>query len=155
MRRVTVFRPVLIALAGAVLALALTGCQPTVSTRGNLISDVKLAKIQPGVSSKYEVAAVWGPPSSIAAFDPNTWFYIGQTTEEMGIFKHETVKSRIIKVTFDENEVVTDISEAEDAQDIRVVNRRTPTAGKEPGVMKQFLGNLGKFNSPPRSSIPQ
>lgn len=135
--------------SAAFLLLLTAGCTPTVATRGNMISDVKLQKIQPVISSRADVEQAWGPPTSVAPFDQNVWYYIGETTAQEGIFAPEVEKRRMIRVSFDQSDMVTEISEIspDQGRDIAVVERKTPTAGKEFTVLQQFVGNIGKYNT--------
>ncbi len=136
--------------ASALFALLLgSGCAPTVVTRGNMISDVKMQKIQPVTSSRADVEQAWGPPTSVAPFDQNTWYYIGETTTQEGIFAPEVEKRKMIRVTFDQNDMITDIAEIspDQGRNIEIVERKTPTAGKDFTVLQQFIGNLGKYNT--------
>jgi outer membrane protein assembly factor BamE (lipoprotein component of BamABCDE complex) len=132
---------------------SLTACTPTIETRGNLISEYKQEQIEPAASTRYDVIQKWGPPTLVAPFDKKTWYYVGKTTESMGIFKHETIKQQIIKIKFDENDVVADMItiDPNNAKDIEFVERSTSTAGKEFTVLQQLIGNLGRFNGIPQS----
>jgi outer membrane protein assembly factor BamE (lipoprotein component of BamABCDE complex) len=126
----------------------LSACTPTVTTRGNLLSDTKLALVQPS-TAKSEVERLWGPPTLTAPFNENVWYYAGETTEQQGIYEPVVVKRQIIKVAFDAQDTVASIEKVDPAKakDIEIVDRRTPTAGKEFTALQQAIGNLGKFNS--------
>jgi len=130
---------------------AVSACSPTVATRGNLVSDNKIAQVKPYYATRYDVNAQWGPPTTIAPFDDNTWYYIGARKETMGIFKEETAEQRIIRVKFDEYDTVIEIAELDpkNAQTVEMVERTTPTAGKEFTLLQQLIGNVGRFNSLP------
>ncbi len=135
-------------------ALLLPACTPARNTHGNLISDVRFAQVRPYETTRYELRQIWGPPTVVAPFSGGeTWYYIGQQTEVMGIFKKEVVENRIIRVDFDTMETVIEVAELdpEQAVEITPVSRRTPTAGKEFTVLQQLVGNLGRFN-PPRTA---
>jgi outer membrane protein assembly factor BamE (lipoprotein component of BamABCDE complex) len=133
------------ALAALLLSAA---CSPIVTTRGNLLSKNKIAQIQPAASTKADVESFWGPPTTVASFDPNIWYYIGETTTQSGIFEPEVEKRQVIRVTFDETDKVAEVALLDNklARDIEFVDRKTQTAGKEYTVVQQFIGNLGKFN---------
>lgn len=132
--------------AGAVLALA--ACSPTVNTRGNLLEADRLAQVQPGTSTQDDVAALLGTPSSVGTFDPNVWYYIGQRTEKTAFFRPDVAERKVVVLRFDETGVLDEMREldAADGQEVEIVDRRTPTAGKELTVIEQILGNLGRFN---------
>lgn len=133
----------------AVFALVLNACAPTIETRGNIISDAKLKEVQVYVSSRAEVEQKWGPPSSVSTLDPNTWYYIGETSAQNGVFAPKVQKRRIVRVKFSPGDLVTEVTDMDTklSRDIEPSERKTPTAGKEYTMFQQFIGNLGKFNS--------
>ena len=140
------------ALTRSVLALCLllaAACTPMTATRGNLLSETLINRIQPGVSSRADVNQQWGPPTTVAPFDNNVWYYIGETTEQRGIFEPEVTKRQMIRVTFAEDDTVDQIAglDPKDGREIAFVDRKTSTAGKEFTAFQQFVGNLGKFNT--------
>lgn len=127
----------------------LTGCTPARNTHGNLVSDVRYNQVQPYATTRYELRQIWGPPTAVAPFTGgDTWYYIGQKSEVMGIFKEEITDRRVIRVDFDAAGTVTQIAELDPGagQDIDPVGRQTPTAGKEFTILQQLVGNLGRFN---------
>lgn len=132
----------------ATVLMVQAGCAPTVDTHGNLISDTKLSQVRPNISSMADVETAWGPPTTVAPFNENVWYYIGTQTETNGIIRHEVVKRRVIRVMFDDTDTVTDIKElnTKDAKEIEFVERETPTAGKEFTAFQQMIGNVGRFS---------
>jgi len=135
----------LLPLSAVLLAAA---CAPTVAVHGNMVSPHKLANITPQASTRADVEALWGPPTDIAPFDPNTWYYVGEKDSQKGIFAPEVEKRQIIKVTFGEGDIVAAVTNVDPklGKDVDIVTRKTPTAGKEFTAVQQFVGNLGKFN---------
>ncbi len=135
--------------------LALGACSPIVATRGNLISPSRFLQVQANTSTRADVVHFWGPPTTTSPFDPNLWYYIGETTAQRGIFAPEVEKRRIIRVKFDsnDNDTVVEVSDLDpkQAKNVNLVSRTTPTAGKEFTAIQQFIGNLGKFNQ----DVPQ
>lgn len=151
-----------VTLAGvAVIALQITACTPTVETRGNMLSPTKMAQIEVNQSIRSDVERIWGPPTTVSPFNPNIWYYIGEKTSQQGAFATEVEKRQIVQVTFDDStNTVTEIAmvDPEQGRDVDIVDRRTPTAGREFTAFEQFVGNLGKFNSgidSTRSKIPE
>jgi outer membrane protein assembly factor BamE (lipoprotein component of BamABCDE complex) len=132
---------------GALVAVVLSACTPTTATRGNYIDAHRLSQIKPGEHSKSEVMRILGSPTTVAPFDENTWYYLGQHTEKHGIFDPEVKEERIIKVTFNNSGTVQSVIENDEGRmDIPISDRETPTHGNEITVMQQLLGNVGKFN---------
>ncbi|WP_207478956.1 outer membrane protein assembly factor BamE [Arenibaculum pallidiluteum] len=137
------------ATALGLLGLALAACSPTVNTRGNLAEADRLQQIQPGVSTRDQVAALLGSPSSTSTFDRNTWYYIGQRTEQTAFFNPEIIERKVIQIRFDDTGRVQEMKQldASDGHEVALVERRTPTAGRELGILEQILGNVGRFNN--------
>ncbi|MCG5239168.1 outer membrane protein assembly factor BamE [Azospirillum doebereinerae] len=139
------------ALFGAVVlpGLAASGCAPTVATRGNLTDPELVAELQPGQSRRDDVAAVLGTPTSVGTFDPNVWYYIGQKTEKTAFFQPEVVERRVVIVRFDDAGTVREIKKLDksNGQDIEMVDRSTPTAGREMSFLEQMMGNVGRFSA--------
>jgi outer membrane protein assembly factor BamE (lipoprotein component of BamABCDE complex) len=133
---------------GAVLWLA--ACAGTIDQRGNLPDPERLQEIQPGVHSKEEVADLLGSPSTIATFSDDKWYYISTRTSQIAFLEPAILDQRVIVIGFDGNGIVEEILEysSEDGREIQMVNRTTPTAGQSLSVVKQLLGNIGRFNKP-------
>jgi len=140
-----------IAIVFCLLSLFVGACTPSVTTRGNMISQTKFDKIEPGASTRAMLVDTWGPPTTSSPFDENTWYYIGETTSQKGIYAPEVTARRIIRVKFDpaNSETITEVAELNpaEARDIEIVDRTTPSAGKEYTMWQQFIGNLGKYNT--------
>ncbi|WP_448203468.1 outer membrane protein assembly factor BamE [Azospirillum sp. sgz302134] len=133
----------------AFLGLAVSACSPTMATRGNLTDADRLAEIKAGQTRREDVAGILGTPTSVGTFDPNVWYYIGQKTEKVAFFRPEVVERRVVIVHFDDAGVVSDVKQLDESngQDIEIVDRTTPTAGRELGFLEQMLGNVGRFSA--------
>lgn len=133
----------------ALLAAALSACTPNVVTHGNMLSPARLQQITAGNSTRADVESYWGPPTTVSPFDNNTWYYIGETDSQEGIFAPKVTKRQMIKVTFDANDKVTSVAPVDNnlAKNVPFETRTTPTAGKEYTAAQQFIGDLGKFNN--------
>ncbi|WP_247882040.1 outer membrane protein assembly factor BamE [Azospirillum sp. TSH100] len=108
-----------------------------------------MAELQPGQSRRDDVAAVLGTPTSVGTFDPNVWYYIGQKTEKTAFFEPEVTERRVVVAHFDNNGVLREIKtlDKSNGQDIDLVERTTPTAGREMGFLEQMMGNVGRFSA--------
>jgi len=134
---------------GVALAMLAAGCTQQVNTRGNLVEDRRLDQITPAVSTREDVRATLGPPTTAAVFDDSVWYYVGQRTRQRAFLAPTVTERRILRVAFDETGLVTEVDELDlqDARDVELVERETPTRGREIGILEQFLGNLGRFNT--------
>ena len=131
-------------------ALFVSACSPTITTHGNMLSKHKIAAITPMASTRSGVERVWGPPTVVSPFDNKVWYYIGETNSRRGVFEHEVEKRQIVKVVFNEEDTVVSVSQVNPdlGREITMVDRKTPSAGKDYTVVQQFVGNLDKFNKP-------
>lgn len=136
------------------LSAGLSGCTPQVATRGNLLEDYQMKEVLPGIDGKDEVVRKIGSPTTVAPFDDNTWYYMGQRTEKHGVLDPKVTKERIVVVTFNTQDGrVENIVERKDGrEDVPIVQRKTPTSGNDYTFMQQMLGNIGKFNRQPESA---
>lgn len=133
---------------GLAIALA-AGCSPTVDIRGHMPTAEALERLAPGIQSRNDVIEILGSPSMVATFGDETWYYVGEKTERIAFLEPEVLERTVIALRFDPNGRLTAIDRLglKDGKEIDLVNRTTPTAGKELTLLEQLLGNLGRFNS--------
>ncbi|MEX1034890.1 MAG: outer membrane protein assembly factor BamE [Sneathiella sp.] len=135
----------------AVIGLALSACEPIKTDQGYHLDPEQLALIQTGVTSKDAVQEIMGSPSSIATFqtEGDAWYYISSKTEHYAFFAKEVKERNIVIVLFDIDDVVAEVADLslEDGQEIEIVQRETPTGGRELSLLEQLFGNLGRFNT--------
>lgn len=136
------------AFLAAGLVLALGACEQTVQVRGNMPLDEDLARINPGMHSRNDVARLLGSPSAVSTFQDSKWYYIGQKTSDFAFFAPEVLERKVVVVSFDDTGSVaqTETLTLADSQDIDPIDRKTPTEGKELNFFQQIFGNLGRFS---------
>jgi outer membrane protein assembly factor BamE (lipoprotein component of BamABCDE complex) len=129
--------------------LTLAACTPTLVVQGYVPDDETLATVQQGVDSKDAVVTKLGSPSSIAAFDDDTWIYINKSTENFAFFEPTVVGQNVVAINFDPEGRVENIRRytLEDGRLIDPITRKTPTQGRELGILEQLFGNVGRFNT--------
>ncbi len=127
------------------MALVLGACAPITATRGNLVEPERLARIEVGRSTDEDVVDILGSPTVTGTFDDNRWYYVGQVTEQRAFFRPEIASQQIIAIAFDTDGVVAAVDRIseEEAREVGMVNRTTPTGGRELGFFEQIFGNLG------------
>ncbi|HPF78255.1 MAG TPA: outer membrane protein assembly factor BamE [Alphaproteobacteria bacterium] len=136
-------------------SVALIGaCTPTQNNRGNMVEDFRMAEITPGVSTRTNVLKSLGSPTTVAPFDDNVWYYLGQKMEKKGIFDPKVVDEKVVVVTFNDEGIVETMQNIDsNRQDIPKVRDKTPTSGNEVTLMEQLLGNVGRFNKPDEGAV--
>lgn len=152
-------RTVPLALLGTLLlpgAIVLGGCDNIVDQRGFSPTPGTVEKLEVGTQSREDVVRLVGSPSAVATFNPNIWYYISATQEYYAFFKPKITSQKVIQVTFNDSGRVEGIKnfDLQDAQDITMVARTTPTSGKELTILEQILGNVGRFSGPRQQSNP-
>jgi outer membrane protein assembly factor BamE (lipoprotein component of BamABCDE complex) len=132
----------------ATAGLALAACSIPIDQRGNLPEKTTLDQIQPGVTDKATVTRLLGSPSSIAAFDANTWYYISQKSRAVAFFKPQLLDQEVVAVDFDKDGLVRDVRHRgmQDAQAVTPNPNATPAPGREFSFIEQLIGNFGKFS---------
>ncbi|MGI9508283.1 MAG: outer membrane protein assembly factor BamE [Geminicoccaceae bacterium] len=136
------------ALAIALLASpVLSGCTPTVETHGYSLDEQQIAKIKPGSMTRQEVLQLLGSPSALSTFDDDAWYYVSQRTEKTSFYQEGVVAQEVVTVLFDQEGNVQSIDQhgLDQVASIEPVDRVTPTAGSSPSVVKQLIGNIGRF----------
>jgi outer membrane protein assembly factor BamE (lipoprotein component of BamABCDE complex) len=114
-----------------------------------MVDSDRMAEIVPGISTRQNVLQTLGSPTTIAPFDESVWYYIGQKTEQKGVFDPKVVEQKVVVVAFTTEGVVEVIQPIEaDQINVPIARRKTPTGGNEITVMQQLMGNLGRFNKP-------
>ena len=130
------------------IAFSLLGaCTPTQSSRGNMVEDFRMKQVTAGVSTRSNVLKTLGSPTTIAPFDDNVWYYIGQKMEKKGIFDPEVVDEKVVVVAFNDEGIVETIEKIDSNRvEVPKIRRKTHTGGNEVTLMEQLLGNVGRFN---------
>ncbi len=134
------------------IATVATACAPIVDVRGHGVREADTKQIVEGMSTREDIAALLGSPSTTSTFGPEAWYYITTTKERSGLFVPEVVKQNVFAVRFNEAGTVKDFGRyhLKDGRPVEIVEKTTPTEGHSLGVLEQLLGNIGRFNSPGR-----
>jgi outer membrane protein assembly factor BamE (lipoprotein component of BamABCDE complex) len=126
----------------------LAACAPQVDTRGNLPLAEAVEQIRVG-QPREQVSDVLGSPSTVALFDGEIWYYIGERTETVAFFRPTVLERKILAIRFDGSGRVDAIDRYDlaDARPIAPIDRVTPTKGKELTFLQQIIGNVGRFSN--------
>jgi outer membrane protein assembly factor BamE (lipoprotein component of BamABCDE complex) len=149
-------RTVPLVLVCTVTSLILGACETVIDHRGFSPTPGSVEKLDTGTQSREDVIRLVGTPSAVATFNPNIWYYISQQQETYAFFKPAIIEQHVLQLTFNDAGRLTTLKsyDLKDGQDIDMVSRVTPTAGKELTILEQLLGNVGKFSGPRQSDNP-
>lgn len=134
-------------LAAAVAVLLVGACATEVNLRGNAPDTEQLSLIQPGAQSRDQVIQLLGSPTVVSTFDQHTVYYISQRTRTVTYHEPEVLTRQVIEIRFDQSDRVAGIRKYDlrDGKQVDVVERTTPTPGRQFTLLQQLLGNLGRF----------
>ena len=129
-------------------AAALVACSPIIDHRGYLPRSTDIQKLQVGMS-KTEVESLLGSPSTTATINSSgdSYYYVSSVVEQKPITGAEVQDRQVIAVRFDYEDRVQNFAHygLEDGRIVNFISRETPTEGRERSLLKEFFGNLGKF----------
>lgn len=127
--------------------LVLGACAPLSDIQGHVPDEEQIAKIQPKLSNQSDVLRLLGSPSNVGTFETTTWYYISKHTETFAFFEKDLLKQQVLAISFSKTGIVEKIERygLDDARKIELVERVTPTRGKELGLFQQIFGNIGRF----------
>ena len=153
MPTVTAARSRLGLLLGTVLAAAplLSGCalfSPIPTERGQMVEKEDYDKLVPGTTTRADVTALLGSPTARAAFDDNTWYYIGEVTAPVPLARPKIDHQQVLVLNFDAAGTLRSFRRLDqsNAHDVAMVGRVTPSPGSEATFMQQLIGNVGRYN---------
>jgi outer membrane protein assembly factor BamE (lipoprotein component of BamABCDE complex) len=114
--------------------------------RGHFVHADEIGQITPGVSTRNDVQAALGSPTSTSTFDDSEWFYIGAITRLRPAQFQAVDDQQVVVIRFDQGGTVRDVRRLgqEDGRQVRVVERITPSPGNERSLMQQLFGNIGR-----------
>ena len=144
-RKLMLLAPIFVA-----TALATPGCSPITDTRGNLPLHEVVETIERGKQNRDQIVALLGSPSTKATFGKqDIWYYIGKKTETLAFFEPKLLERKILVIKFDDQGVVETVAsiDASAGKRVELVERVTPTKGKELGILEQIIGNVGRFST--------
>jgi outer membrane protein assembly factor BamE (lipoprotein component of BamABCDE complex) len=132
-------------LAGALVFSGLAACAPIKDVRGYIPDEERVETVKIGADTRDSVQEKLGTPSSTAAFGDPTWYYISTEQERYAFFNPDVTKRQILAVEFNDDGKVADVRKygIEDGQVIALVDRETPSRGKEMTLLQQLFGNMG------------
>lgn len=134
-----------IAAALALLGGSVAACNPVRDNHGFSAVTEDQKKIEVGVDTKTTVLARLGTPSTESALDKTAWYYMSNVQERYAFYRPKTVAREITVIKFDPDGKVTNVDKfgMERGRIVSINGDKTPTRGRELGILEQLFGNLG------------
>lgn len=138
----------LLALAGA------AGCSADIDHRGHVFDDEELQTVQVGTTGRDDLAGLFGSPSVLPLSGEDSWYYIGAEVKRFAFYRPEILERQVVAFRFDENGTVAGMDRytLEDGQIIALIDKKTPSRGRDIGILQEIFGNIGRFAP---AGIPQ
>lgn len=151
--------------AAALSVLALAGaCTPVRDHHGFLADQPNAINVQVGVDTQTTVRERLGSPSTTAVLEgqagssaQTTWYYVSVVQERFAAYNPRTVERQVVAIRFDGAQTVSAVDRygIERGQVITYNEDRTPTRGRELGIVEQIFGNIGRGSPLPTSDQQQ
>lgn len=143
---------ILVTLALAATTALLSACNPVLRTHGYVATaDAKPQAVEPGSDTKSSVLARLGNPSVEGTFDDeietDTWYYMNQVRQSFAYLRPLVEERTITAISFNADGQVEKVAEygIEDGYYVNIVDRKTPTRGRELSVLEQIFGSVGRL----------
>lgn len=133
----------------ATLAGSVAACESMVDVHGNAPATERLDMVKVGIFTRDDVAALLGSPSSTSLFGDDSWYYISNRFETWAFTAPKEVERQVVAIEFDTSGYVADVRRLtlDDARNVSMSDRETPTVGHDLGILEQLLGNVGRFSN--------
>lgn len=130
----------------AVIAAATAACTPARDQHGFVADSPEATQVQPGVDTKATVLARMGTPSTTSAFEGEAWYYLSQVQERLAFYTPKTAEREVIAIRFGADDVVASVDRfgLEKGRVVAFNEDKTPTRGRELGLVEQIFGNIGR-----------
>jgi outer membrane protein assembly factor BamE (lipoprotein component of BamABCDE complex) len=141
--------------AALVIALA-SGCASVKDHRGYLADQALIDSVQPGVDNKLSVERALGRPTFVSQFGEPAWYYVAIDTKQAPFQAPETYQQTVLRVRFDQagNVAGVDRQGMEKVVEIDPDGDKTPTLGRERGLIEDIFGNIGSVGAPGAGAPP-
>jgi outer membrane protein assembly factor BamE (lipoprotein component of BamABCDE complex) len=138
-----------LALAAGLAVLA-GGCSSIRDHRGYLADAALVDSVQPGVDNRTSVERTLGRPTFISQFGDSAWYYVSQDTTQKAFRRPRTKQQTILRVRFDPAGNVAAVDRAAMEKVVRLDPNgdKTPTLGRDRGLLEDLFGNIGTVGAP-------
>jgi outer membrane protein assembly factor BamE (lipoprotein component of BamABCDE complex) len=135
------------ALLGA-LALV-SGCSSVVDHRGYIADPVLLQSVHAGIDNRQSVEGTLGRPTFTSQFGEPVWYYVSSMTRAKPFNTPKITTHTVLAVRFDQagNVVSAEKSGIEKVVRISPDGDKTPTLGRERGLLQDLFGNIGQVGA--------
>ena len=138
-----------ILLAGAALAMGLSGCASIKDHRCYLVVVALLVSVQAGTDNRASVEKMLGRPSFISQFGRQDWYYVSTNTRQAAFTAPHAKEQLMVHIMFDEkgNVAAVERTGMEKVARIDPDGDKTPTLGRNRSFLEDLFGNIGQVGA--------
>ncbi|WP_051856297.1 outer membrane protein assembly factor BamE [Thioclava atlantica] len=131
------------------VVMLIGACSPIYRNHGYVPLDEDLAKIEVGKSTRDDVAAAIGRPSSTGLLEGSGWYYVGSRWKTVTWHAPQEIKREVVAVSFTNNGVVSNVERfgLEKGHVVPLSRRVTESNVKGIGFIRQLLGSIGRVSA--------
>ncbi|MGB1035570.1 MAG: outer membrane protein assembly factor BamE [Primorskyibacter sp.] len=131
------------------LTLALSACSEQVRTHGFAPTEAELQNILPGVDTRDTIEETIGIPTTSGVANKGAYYYIESTLSAVAWRASRVVDRKVVEITFDDADVVENISVygLADGRVVRISRRMTRSGDGNISFIRQLFGNIGGFGA--------
>jgi len=131
-----------------VLAFAVS-CSAIYRNHGYVPAEDELALLSVGEDTRDSVEVAVGRPSAAGLLNDEGWYYVQSRYRQVGPRAAQEIERQLVAISFDEGGTVTNIERfgLEDGRVITLSRRVTDTNIKGANLIRQILGNFGRFRA--------
>ncbi|BBU56585.1 MULTISPECIES: outer membrane protein assembly factor BamE [Mameliella] len=131
------------------MIVGLSACAAQYRTHGYLPSEADLQQIVPGVDTKASVEDLIGVPNAAGVLNGSGYYYIETEVRHFAYQKPKVVERTIVAITFDEADVVSNITTygLEDGRVVAINRRVTQTTDGDISFIRKLFGNIGGISA--------
>ena len=129
----------------SLLLISLNSCSGRISNHGVLNIENKIHTIIERELEKAEVEALFGPPSTVSAFEFNKWYYINSKIKHFAFYKPEIINHKVYEIVCNSNNQALEVNtyDEEDFNKIEFNQDYTDTRGNKKSLLQSILRDVG------------
>jgi outer membrane protein assembly factor BamE (lipoprotein component of BamABCDE complex) len=126
-----------------------SGCTSIVDHRGYIVDQALVEAVHPGIDNRRSVEGTLGQPTFTSQFGEPVWYYVSSTTSQKPFGSPHITRHMVLAVKFDKNGNVISADRTGMEQVVRIDpdGDKTPTLGRERGILQDLFGNIGQVGA--------
>lgn len=133
--------------AAALLCLSLAACGGIYRDHGYIPPPEDLEQIVVGIDTRASVEETLGSAGSSSVLGDSGMYFVRSRIRTLAMLEPEVVERQVLAISFDDNDVVTNLETfgLERGQVVPLTRRVTSSGVRDTTFLRQLLGNIGRF----------